>query len=235
MLIRKSDDRGHFENSWLKTRYSFSFADYFDPGFMGFHDLRVINEDIVAPSGGFPTHGHQNMEIVSYIVKGSIAHKDSMGNVETLNAGEVQVMSAGRGVSHSEFNPSPTAALKLLQIWIKPGRTGIEPGYSQREFPRGEKLNRLCLLASPDGDDRSLRINQDAKIYASILEAGEALEAALAPSRAAWLQVIDGELTVNGHAIGAGDGLAVEDPAALDIRALKEAEFILFDLARRGP
>ncbi len=233
MTIRRANERGHFKNEWLDTNYSFSFSDYFDPSHMGFHDLRVINEDRVAPAGGFPTHGHQNMEIITYLVSGAIAHKDSMGNVETLSAGEVQVMSAGTGVLHSEFNPSQEEGLKLLQIWIKPATAGVEPGYSQRKFAREEKLNQLCLLTSQTGERKSLKINQDVKTYASILEAGRKLDVPVERKRAAWLQVVSGNLKVKGEKLSAGDGLAIAGPAALQIEAENESEFILFDLPRR--
>lgn len=236
MTIRRANERGHFQNDWLNTYYTFSFAEYFDPKHMGFHDLRVINDDIVAAEGGFPTHGHRDMEIISYIVDGAIAHKDSMGNVETLQAGEVQVMSAGQGVLHSEFNPNQDKELRLLQIWIKPDRPGLAPGYAQRVFSREEKLNRLCLLASPTGEDHSLQIHQDARIYASILTG--TLDMKVGADRAVWLQVVNGLVTATPPGgpvqdLGRGDSLAIETAGPLKLTAKGEAEFLVFDLIRR--
>ena len=233
MQIRKSSDRGHFENEWLNSYHTFSFADYYDPNHMNFHDLRVINEDVVAPSGGFPTHGHRDMEIITYIVKGAVAHKDSMGNAEQIKVGEVQVMSAGRGVQHSEFNPSNKEALKLLQIWLVPQRMGIAPSYQQREFPREKKLNKLCLVAAPQGADGALSINQDTRLYASILESKQSLNFNVAKNRAAWLQLIEGELEVNGKILKNGDAIGIEESGELKIAANKESEFVFFDLAKR--
>lgn len=233
MQIRRSSERGHFENDWLKSYHTFSFADYFDPGHMNFHDLRVINEDVVAPSKGFPTHAHADMEIITYVVKGAVAHKDSMGNAEQINAGEVQVMSAGHGVQHSEFNPSDKEALKLLQIWLVPQKRGIEPSYQQRLFPREKKLNKLCLIAAPAGADGALAINQDTRLYASILEEGKSLSVPLATRRAGWLQMVEGELQVNGKVLRSGDAIGLENAGEIKILAVKLSEFIYFDLVQR--
>lgn len=231
MVLRAAHERGFFENDWLKSHHTFSFADYFDRQHMHFHDLRVINEDEVQPGAGFPTHGHRDMEIITYVYEGAVAHKDSMGNQEQLNAGEIQVMSAGQGVTHSEFNPHQDKTLKLLQIWILPNKEGLTPGYQQREFTREQKLNRLFLVAAQK--DGPLKINQDVQLFASVLEAGKNLEFTVKPGRAAWIQLVRGELQVNAQKLRPGDGLAVEDAGALQINALGvESEFLLFDLVK---
>ena len=231
ITIRKAAERGHFDHGWLDTWHSFSFADYHDPDFEGFRSLRVINEDFVAPGQGFPTHFHRDMEIVTCVLEGTIEHKDSMGNAGRIRPGEVQRMTAGRGVTHSEFNPSRTDRLHLLQIWILPGRKGLEPGYEQKTFPEAERRGRLRLIASPDGRDGSVTIRQDARIYAGLLAPGGRVSQLLAPGRHAWLQVARGALTLNGRTLAAGDGAAAEDETDLELSASEDAEVLLFDLA----
>lgn len=231
MKLRASNERGHFKNDWLESYHTFSFADYFDRQHMHFQDLRVINEDEVQAGAGFPTHGHRDMEIITYVYEGAVAHKDSMGNQEQLNAGEIQVMSAGRGVTHSEFNPNSDKLLKLLQIWILPEKEGLTPGYQQKEFTREQKLNRLLLVASRN--EGPLKINQDVKLFASILEPGKTLEYTLNEGRAGWIQLVRGQLKVNSTTVRPGDGLAIEDSGTLKISADgKECEFVFFDLVK---
>jgi quercetin 2,3-dioxygenase len=231
MSLRRATDRGLTKTDWLYSRHSFSFAEYFDPHQMGFRDLRVINEDIVQPMAGFATHGHRDMEIITYVVEGAVAHKDSMGNTTTIKAGEVQVMTAGRGILHSEYNPSRDEALRLLQIWIKPERLGLTPGYGQRLFTRNERLNKFRLLVSPLAEDNSLKIHQAAKIYGSILQADKTLHYSAPAPSALWIQVVTGELDINGESIRAGDGLAMNQVGPLTIKAVSESEFLLFELA----
>jgi quercetin 2,3-dioxygenase len=232
ITIRPASERGHFDHGWLNTYHTFSFADYHDPENMGFRALRVINEDYVAPGNGFGTHPHRDMEIITYVVEGALAHKDSMGNGSAIRPNEVQRMSAGTGVLHSEFNHSRAEAVHLLQIWILPERRGIEPSYEQKEFPRNEKLNKLRLVASPEGTDGSVKINQDASLYASILESGKTVSHELRPGRHAWVQLIEGEITVNGKKLQPGDGARISDESKLEIVSTGEleAEFLLFDL-----
>ncbi|HEY6012636.1 MAG TPA: pirin family protein, partial [Candidatus Limnocylindrales bacterium] len=217
---------------WLDTRHTFSFADYHDEEHMGFRSLRVVNEDRVQPGEGFPTHGHRDMEILSYVLSGALAHRDSTGGSGVLRPGEVQRMSAGTGVRHSEFNGSRSEPVHFLQIWILPDRAGHAPSYEQRPFPDAERRNRLRLVASPGGEDGSLRIHADARVYASVL-AGESVRHALAPGRHAWVQVARGELTVNGRLLRAGDGAAVSDEPELVLagRGPADAEALLFDLS----
>lgn len=232
-MIRKrpSSERGHANHGWLETFHSFSFAHYHDPAHMGFRSLRVINDDVVQPAQGFGTHGHRDMEIVTYVVEGALEHRDSMGTGSVLRPGDVQRMSAGRGVTHSEFNHSKEDALRLLQIWILPATAGIEPEYEERHFPAEEKRGRLRLLSSPDGEDGSLRIHQDARIYASILSAGESLRHEVEDGRHVWIQIVSGALEVNGIELGRGDGAAISGEPPLDIAAASEVEFLLFDVA----
>ena len=233
ITLRPAAERGHFNHDWLNTYHSFSFADYHDPKHMGFRSLRVINEDFVAPGNGFGTHPHRDMEIITYVLEGALAHKDSMGNGSAIRPGEVQRMSAGTGVLHSEYNNSPAQEVHLLQIWLLPEKRGIEPSYEQKTFSRDEKLNRLRIVASPDATDGSVLIHQDARLYGSILEAGKSVNHSLAAGRHAWLQLIDGSLSVNGKAISAGDGAAISDEPNVEITSTgdTEAEFLLFDLA----
>jgi quercetin 2,3-dioxygenase len=238
IAIRTSDARGHAQHGWLDTRHTFSFADYYDPAFMGFRDLRVINEDRVEAGQGFGTHGHRDMEIISYVLEGALAHKDSLGTGSIVRPGEVQRMSAGTGILHSEFNPSKDEPLHFLQIWIVPSRRGLSPSYEQKTFPYEEKRGRLRLVASPDGADGSLTIHQDARLYVTILGRGETVAHALQPGRAAFVQVARGEVRVNGGVLTAGDGAAVENEALVTVegggepgsRDLDEAEVLLFDL-----
>ena len=232
ITLRPAEERGQADYGWLHTRYSFSFADYYDPKHVHFRSLRVINEDHVEPGHGFGTHPHRDMEIITYVLEGALAHKDSMGTGSTIRPGEVQRMSAGTGVLHSEFNHSPSEEVHLLQIWILPERKGIEPSYEQKEFPHDAKLNRLRLVASPNGEEGSVTIHQDARLYASVLEQGQQLRHELGKGRYAWLQVARGEVSLNGSPLKAGDGAAVEREAALEIvgRA-PSSEFLLFDLA----
>jgi hypothetical protein len=229
--LRKSQDRGHFNHGWLDTWHTFSFADYHDPDHMEFRSLRVINEDRVEPGAGFPTHGHRDMEILTVVLEGAIEHKDSMGTGSVLRPGEVQRMTAGRGVHHSEYNPSKSDPLHLLQIWIHPDRKGLKPEYEQKAFPEKERAGRLRVVASPDGRDGSLTIHQDASVYTTILEAGQQVAHALAPGRHAWVQVARGDVLVNGRPLGAGDGAAVSDEKEVTLRASKPSEILLFDLA----
>jgi len=228
--IRRSNERGHANHGWLDTHFSFSFADYYDPRFMGFRNLRVINEDYIEPAQGFPKHGHRDMEIVTYVISGELSHRDSMGNGETIFPHEVQRMTAGTGVLHSEYS-SPTDRTHLLQIWILPEKQNLTPGYEQKKFPAEEKQGKLKLVASRGGDDGSVHINQDVKLYASILKNGQEVSLDLAEDRHAWLQLISGKLEVNGETLEAGDGAAVSDETEFAIRALAdESEFLLFDL-----
>ncbi len=230
LTIRKSSDRGHADHGWLKTYHTFSFADYYDPAQMGFRALRVINEDRVAAGQGFGTHGHRDMEIVTYVLEGALAHKDSMGNGSTLRPGEFQRMSAGTGIRHSEFNPSPTEPAHFYQIWPY-ARAGIEPSYEQKAFPAEVKQNRLRLVASPDGADGSLMIYQDAKIFLAAIAAGESIDYELPAGRHAWLQILRGSVTANNVALETSDGLAASDERSLKITATTPAEIMLFDLA----
>lgn len=228
--IRRAADRGHFDHGWLNTYHTFSFADYHDPAHMGFRSLRVLNDDRVAPGQGFGEHRHRDMEIVSYVLEGALAHRDNMGNSGVIRPGDVQRMSAGTGVQHSEFNGSKTEPVHFLQIWILPETPGAPPGYEQKTFPPETRRSNLRLVGSRDGRDGSLTVRQDVAIYASVLEAGEEVRHALAPDRHAWLQVAEGELELNGNRLGEGDGAAVTDEDELDI-AGKGAEFLLFDLS----
>lgn len=227
---RPAAARGHADHGWLKTWHSFSFADYHDPAEMGWGPLRVINDDIIAPDTGFGRHGHRDMEIVTYLLSGTLAHGDSMENAVTLRRPEVQRMSAGRGVMHSEFNPSADAAAHLLQIWIEPAVRGIAPEYEQRAFADADKRGRWLPIATPDGSAGSFRIHQDAALYATLLEGGEAVEHALAPGRRAYLHVAAGDVALNGLALGTGDGVKIADETRLSLTAAGAAEVLLFDL-----
>lgn len=229
--IRRSDDRGLADFGWLKSRHTFSFGEYYDSRFMGFRSLRVINEDRVAPEGGFPTHPHRDMEIFSYIVSGALAHKDSMGNSRTLKPGEIQLMSAGTGVAHSEFNPSDRESVHFLQIWIQPRERGLKPSYTEWRPAPGLETASLVLVISPDGRDQSAVIHQDARVYRLRLDAGGSAAHELAPGRGLWLQVIAGELTLGGVALGAGDGATTEKSGTYELRASAKTEALLFDLA----
>jgi redox-sensitive bicupin YhaK (pirin superfamily) len=229
-ILRPAEERGHANHGWLDTHFSFSFADYYDPKHMGFRSLRVINEDRVAPSKGFGMHPHRDMEIITYILEGELAHKDSMGTGSSIRPGEVQRMSAGTGVMHSEFNY--TEPVHLLQIWIMPDENGIPPSYEEKTFPAEQKRNQLRLIASPDAQNGSLTIHQDAKVYATVLERDKAVRHELGKSRGAWVQVARGEISLNGNPLHAGDGAAVEGETAVEmVGKEKESEVLLFDLA----
>lgn len=225
--IRTSNERGHANHGWLNSFHTFSFADYHDPRHMGFRSLRVINEDWVAPGKGFGMHPHQNMEILTYVVSGAIAHKDSLGNSEILRPGEIQRMTAGSGIMHSEFNPSDTEPLHLLQIWIVPNRRSLTPSYEQKEIPK-RAAGELVLIASPDGHG-TVTINQDVRLYCSHFHANQTVVHPLVEGRAAWLQLIKGSVTVNGKSLQAGDAAAIEDED-MTITANSDSEFLLFDL-----
>jgi len=233
ITLRPAAERGHFDHGWLNTYHTFSFADYLDPHHMSFGPLRVINEDRVAPAMGFPTHPHRDMEIITYVLEGELSHKDSMGNGSTMRPGEVQRMSAGTGVRHSEFNSSETEPLHLLQIWIIPDSDGFPPSYEQKDFPAAEKLDRLRLVASPDGADGSVTIHQDARVYVSVLEKGKSVKHELATKRKAWIQVARGSVLVNGKELKQGDGAGIEKEASLDVTGASDApaEILLFDMA----
>jgi redox-sensitive bicupin YhaK (pirin superfamily) len=241
LTLRKSADRGYADHGWLKSFHSFSFADYHDPQHMGVGNLRVINEDRIAPGTGFGTHGHRDMEIVSYVLEGALAHKDSMGNgaaggahAGVIEPGDVQRMSAGTGVRHSEFNHDAARTTHFLQIWILPSRGGIEPGYEQKRFEPASKRGRLALVASPDGREGSVTIHADASIRAGLFDGGERAELALDPARKAYVHLVRGKLSVNGEVLGSGDALTVEREARLVLEGGKDAEVLVFDLAPLG-
>ena len=229
--VRKAADRGHADHGWLNTYHTFSFSSYHDPAHMGFRALRVINEDRVAAGQGFGTHGHRDMEIISYVLEGALEHKDSMGNGEVLRPGEFQRMSAGTGVRHSEFNPSPTEPAHFYQIWLLPERNGMDPSYEQTFFADEEKQNTLRLVASPDGADGSLTIHQDARVYLAKLDANATVTHELMPGRYAWLQVLRGSVRAGDTLLETSDGLAVSEEPQLTIVGERPAEVMLFDLA----
>jgi redox-sensitive bicupin YhaK (pirin superfamily) len=230
LTLRKSDDRGYADHGWLKSHHSFSFASYHDPKHMGWGNLRVINEDRIAPGSGFGTHGHRDMEIISYVLEGNLAHKDTMGNIKGIPPGDVQRMSAGRGVQHSEFNHAPNDTTHFLQIWIEPNVTGIEPGYEQRTFNAPEKRGVLRLVASNDGGQGSVTIHADASIYAGLIDGVEAATLPLNPSRKAYVHLVRGELQVNGQTLETGDAALIEGEEKLTLCAGKDAEVLVFDL-----
>jgi len=228
--IRRSKERGHADHGWLDTYHTFSFASYYDPEHTQFRTLRVINEDRVQPGRGFPTHGHENMEIITYVIEGRLAHEDSMGSSSEIGPGEIQMMSAGTGVTHSEFNASKEAPLHFLQIWILPEKNGTEPRYRQKLFPAEERRGRMHLVVSPDGRDGSLAIGQDALMYAGLIDSGGSLDHELGPGRYAWLQVVRGNVKLNRTELRPGDGAALEAEPMLEIRADDDSELVLFDL-----
>jgi redox-sensitive bicupin YhaK (pirin superfamily) len=231
MLIhRKANDRGHADFGWLNSRHSFSFGQYHDPNHMGFGALRVINDDRVAGGAGFDTHGHKDMEIFSYVLEGALAHRDSLGSGSVIRPGDVQLMSAGTGIRHSEFNASQEEPVHFLQIWVMPEKQGLKPAYAEKHFPEAERRNRLKLIVSPDGRDGSLKIHQDASIHAGVLEEGASLEETLKPERRYWLQVAKGALDINGETVLEGDGLAVVNEESLTIEGNVRSEILLFDL-----
>ncbi len=229
--IRRAEDRGQADHGWLQARHTFSFASYHDPAFMKFRSLRVMNEDRIAPGGGFGTHPHRDMEIVTYVLDGALEHKDSMGNGEVLRPGEFQRMSAGTGITHSEFNPSQDESTHLYQIWLMPERSGIAPSYEQKRFDDGGMTNQLRLVASPDAAFGSLKIHQDASVYLAKLESNVEVKHTLAADRHAWLQVLRGGVTLNGEQLNTSDGAAISDEISLAILATSNAEIMLFDLA----
>jgi redox-sensitive bicupin YhaK (pirin superfamily) len=231
ITLRRSSERGHADHGWLKSFHSFSFADYYNPERMGVGNLRVINEDRIAPGTGFGTHGHRDMEIVSYVLEGSLGHKDSMGNGAEIVPGDVQRMSAGRGIQHSEFNHAQGQTTHFLQIWLIPSERGIAPGYEQKRFDTASKRGRLALVASPDGRDGSVTVHADAAMYAGLFDGGESAELALRPGRPAYVQVVRGALRVNGQEAQAGDAVLLENEALLRLGDGQGAEVIVFDLA----
>ncbi len=234
ITLRRANERGHADHGWLNTYHTFSFADYYDPKHMGFRSLRVINDDRVAAGRGFGTHPHQDMEIVTYVLEGELAHKDSMGTGATIVPGEVQRMSAGTGVLHSEFNHSKTDEVHLLQIWILPEQRGLEPSYEQKFFGDDEKLNRFRVVASRDGREGSVKIHQDGAIYAALIEEGKSATCSLEKGRYAWIHVARGSVTLNGKPLNAGDGAAISEEEKLTLvgnSVGKKAEVLLFDLA----
>lgn len=228
--IRKAGDRGYADHGWLRSFHSFSFANYYDPEHVGFGPLVVINEDRVAPGRGFGRHSHSDMEIISYVLEGALEHKDSIGTGSIIRPGDVQRMSAGTGVAHSEFNPSPTEPVHFLQIWIEPDKRGIRPSYEQKRFEPQEKRGRLRLIASPDARDGSVTIHQDAYVYAGLLDGDERAEHKLAPGRRAYVHVVRGNITVNGRALTAGDAAKLEEVPAVTLEQASGAEVLLFDL-----
>jgi len=229
--IRRAAERGHAEHGWLDSWHSFSFADYYDPAHMGFGPLRVINEDRIEPGTGFGTHGHRDMEIISYVLEGALAHKDSMGTGSTIVPGDVQRMSAGRGVQHSEFNHAKNAPTHFLQIWIEPNVRGIAPSYEQKHFDASSKRGRLRLVASPDGAEGSVTIHQDARLYAALLDGAERATQSLSPGRRAYVHVVRGKLTVNGTPLAAGDAAKLSGVAEIVLEKGEGAEALLFDLS----
>lgn len=232
IALRKSDHRGKADFGWLDSRHTFSFGHYHDPAHMGFGPLRVINEDRVAPGGGFPTHPHADMEILSYVLSGALEHKDSLGTGSVIKPGDVQRMSAGSGVRHSEFNASKTAPVHFLQIWVLPERRGIAPSYEQKTFADEEKLNRLRLIASRDARQGSVRIHQDVDLYAALIGKGHRVEHALAPNRLVWVQVARGRVGIEGDMLEAGDGAAIKDATSIKLAGVEDAEVLLFDMVR---
>lgn len=229
MTIRKANERGHADHGWLNTYHTFSFADYYDPQWMGFRDLRVINDDLVVPGMGFGTHPHRDMEIVTYILSGELAHKDSMGNGRVIRTGEVQYMAAGTGVQHSEFNPSPNEAAHLLQIWIQPDTKGVKPRYGEKSFAN-VPTGKLHLVTSKTGRDGSIAIHQDADLWLAKLDAGQSVTHKLAAGRHAWVHVAEGEVTLNGKPLGGGDAAALNGESKLELAGKGKAQVLLFDL-----
>jgi redox-sensitive bicupin YhaK (pirin superfamily) len=229
--VRKANERGHARHGWLDSYHTFSFADYHDPAHMGFRALRVINEDRVVGGEGFDRHSHRDMEIISYVLEGALEHRDSMGTGAVIRPDDVQRMSAGTGVTHSEFNASPSDPVHFLQIWILPDRRGIAPGYEQKTFSREDKAGRLRLVASPEGSDGSVTIHADARLYAGLFGAGETAAHALAPGRHAWVHVVRGKARVNGVDLGAGDAVALSEEPQVRVEGVDASELLVFDLA----
>ena len=229
--LRRSQDRGHSNRGWLDSRFSFSFADYYDPEHTGFASLRVINEDRVSPGAGFPPHPHRDMEILTYVLQGTVEHRDSIGNRAVIRPGDVQRMSAGSGITHSEFNPSASEPEHYLQIWIEPNQIGIDPGYEQKHFDAVDKRGRLRLIAAPNADEGALVLHQDARVYASLLERDQAVAYDIAPRRRVYVHVIYGCVAVNGTTLSGGDAAKIEDESKLEVRAADTSELLLFDMA----
>jgi len=231
ITIRKSDDRGRANHGWLDTHFTFSFADYFDPEHIQFRTLRVMNDDRVAGGGGFPPHPHRDMEIVTYVLAGALQHQDSMGNGSVIKPGDIQYMSAGTGVTHSEFNASKTEPVHLYQIWMMPDRRGHKPAYDQKNFTEADKRGKLRIIASPDGREGSVKIRQDNELYATVLAAGESVKHSLKPERHAYVQVARGSVKLNGEPLETGDGAAISAEKSLELTGVNDAEVLLFDLA----
>lgn len=231
ITLRASNERGHANHGWLDSYHTFSFANYYDPNHMGFRALRVINEDRVQPGRGFGTHGHRDMEILTYVLEGALEHKDSLGTGAIIKPGEVQRMSAGTGIMHSEFNSSQTEPVHLLQIWILPSQEKLQPSYEQRAFPLEQRLGKLQLIAAKDGREGAVTIHQDVDLYSAILQAGDRVFHQLQPNRYGWLQVARGKVQLNGNALKAGDGVAVTEAESIQISTDTDAEILLFDLA----
>lgn len=231
ITVKKSEARGHANRGWLDSYHTFSFADYYDRNSMNFRSLRVINEDVISPGKGFGTHGHRDMEIITYVLEGALEHKDSLGTGAAIKPGEVQRMSAGTGIQHSEFNHSQTEPVHLLQIWLLPDTNDLQPSYEQREFPLAERRGQLRLVAARDARDGSVKVHQDVDLYAAVLDKKSRVSHTLQPNRHAWVQVARGAVLLNGLSLGKGDGAAVSDEAELVIEAAEDAEFLLFDLA----
>jgi redox-sensitive bicupin YhaK (pirin superfamily) len=229
--IRKSNERGRADHGWLDTHFTFSFADYFDPEHVQFRTLRVMNDDRVAGGGGFPMHPHRDMEIVTYVLEGALEHRDSMGNGSVIQPGDVQYLSAGSGVTHSEFNASKSDPVHLYQIWMLPEKKGLKPAYDQKNFSDAEKRGKLRLVASPDGRDGSVKIRQDNELYATVLGAGDSVKHALKPERHAYVQVARGSVELNGRKLAEGDGAAISEEKAIELTGVKDSEILLFDLA----
>ncbi|MGB2676827.1 MAG: pirin family protein [Candidatus Acidiferrum sp.] len=229
--IRKSDARGHANHGWLDSRFTFSFADYYDPAQIHFRTLRVMNDDRVAGGAGFPTHPHRDMEIVTYVLEGALQHRDSMGNGSVIRPGDVQYMSAGTGVTHSEFNASETESVHLYQIWMFPDHKGHKPAYGQKHFAEADKRGKLRLVVSPDGRDGSVKIRQDNELYATVLARGETVKHDLKPQRHAYVQVVRGSVTLNGQTLETGDGAAISEERSIELAGVQDAEVLVFDLA----
>lgn len=228
--LRRADERGHADHGWLNSYHTFSFGNYHDPEYMGFSSLRVINDDTVVPKGGFGTHGHRDMEIISYVLDGALKHEDSMGNGSVIRPGEVQRMSAGTGVTHSEFNASDSEPVHFLQIWVLPEQEGLTPGYEQKAFAEEEKRGRLRLLGSRDGREGSVTIHQDVDLYATLLNEGDSISHTLADGRKGWVQVAEGNVVLNDQPLKSGDGVAIEGPATITLTGTSEGEVLLFDM-----
>jgi quercetin 2,3-dioxygenase len=231
IAIRKSNERGHANHGWLDSKFTFSFADYFDPQHVEFRTLRVMNDDHIAGGAGFPTHPHRDMEIVTYVLEGALAHKDSMGNGSVIKPGDVQYMSAGTGVAHSEFNASPEEQVHMYQIWMFPDKKGYTPTYDQKHFAADEKRGKLRLVVSPDGREGSVQIRQDNELYATVLGSGETVKHELKPERHAYVQVARGSVTLNGRKLETGDGAAISAEKSVELTGVDRAEVLLFDLA----